>query len=284
MFQKLAMLVSHPYAAPVVETIKGISRIAYAPVSGFFEDARRGWDDADGEASRILGIYSGIFDGYNEGSGFIAFMGSALSAIGLAIAGGVGVASGGGGIAAIVGGVVAGVGIGAAAGPFLAAGVIMAAAATVGSVIGGVPGFIHGVSKVFDYRKNRAAYDQALQMLPQSNADKALAKRIAPALAAFNDLARDDRAPFVRALNEEHENAVFGRSEKIMQSVKSLPESERKALALKLKESLREEFDDVAVSPAPVQDVPEPDDDVIVAPRTASFSRRRRKATLAAQS
>lgn len=284
MFQKLEMLVKHPYAAPIVETVKGISRIAYAPVSGFFQDAKRGWDRAEDNSSRILGIYKGIFDGYNDGSGFIGFVGSLLSAASLAIAGGTAVASGGGGIAAIVGASVAGVGVGAAVGPFVAAGVIMLAAASIGSVIGGVPGLVHGVSKVIDYRKNRAAYDQALQMLPQKSADEKLARRIAPALAAFNELSRDDREPFVRALNDSYENAVYGRSEKIMKSVETLPESERKGLARKLKETLSAEFDDVAIAVSlPTASESEPEDDsVIVAPRTASFSRRSRKTALTA--
>lgn len=278
MFKKLAVLVNHPYAAPLTEAVKGIARIAYAPVSGFFEDVKRGWDDAkDEETPRLLGIYNGIYNGYNEGSGFMGFAGSAISAIGLAIAGGVGVASGGGGIAAIVGGVIAGIGTGVAIGPFVAAGVMMTVAAVVGSVIGGVPGFIHGVTKAIEYRKNSAVYDQAQQMMAQANDQDDAAKRIAPVLSRFNELSADDRNVFVRAMNDAHADAVFGRSEKIMKSVEALPDYEKQSLAKKLKETLKDEFADVALATPPAPEpAPEADDDgVIVAPRTASFSHRR---------
>lgn len=280
MFKKLAVLVNHPYAAPLTEAVKGIARIAYAPVSGFFEDVKKGWDNADEGASRLMGLYQGMYDGYNDSTGPIGFFGAAIGAIGLAIAGGVTVATGGGGIAGIIGGAVAGIGFGAAVGPFALAAVIGIAAAAVGSVIGGVPGFIHGVTKLIEYRKNSAVYDQALQMMAQANDQDDAAKRISPVLSRFNALSADDRNVFVRAMNDAHADAVYGRSEKIMKSVEALPDYEKKALAKKLKESLKDEFADVSLATPPAPEpAPEPDDDgVIVAPRTASFSRRGKRA------
>ena len=97
-----------------------------------------------------------------------------------------------------------------------------------------------------------------------------MAEKITPLLTEFNTFSPEQKEAFVRMMVDQHEGALRGRSDKIMQAVEGLPEFERNALALKLKETLKAEFDDVAVRPPANED----DDGPIVAPRTASFSRR----------
>lgn len=276
MFRKLMTLINHPYAAPLTETFKGVFSIARAPLNGFIEAVKTGWDDEEyryDEETRakpkFARVFKEIFDGDEMGPAMIGILGAVIGGGGLAFAGGA--AASGGGIAMTAAAAVAGLGIGVAAGPFILAGAIGLAAAAVGSVVGGVPGFLRGVSRIFEYRRDKAAYAQAMQMLPVQPAKDDVARKVAPALAAFNELAPEHKEPFVRMMNEEYADVSFGRAEQILKAIDALPGSAREGMAKALKEKLKLEFAPVAAKEPPP--APEEDDGIIVAPKTASFRR-----------
>lgn len=277
MFKKIAAIVNHPYAAPVTETFKGIFKIAKAPLKGFIEAVEEGMEDNrpsfkpdEDYTPTFVRVYKEIISSYDLGPQVIGILGALIGGAGIAIGAGIATFGAGAGVVATVAASIAGLGIGVAAGPFVLAGVIGLGAAAVGSVVGGVPGFIKGVSKVIDYHRNRAAYEQAMQNLPaQTPAKDDVAKKVTPLLAEFNTYSQDQKEAFVRMMVEQHEGALTGRSDKIMKAVEGLPEAERHALAEKLKDSMRDQFKNVTVR-EPVEE----DEGPIIAPRTASFSRR----------
>lgn len=283
MFKKLKAFFGHPYMAPVTETLMGIGNIARAPIAGFIEDAVEGWqegdDDGDG-STHMKSMYAALFDSFNTGTSLMAMAGSVFGGIGLAIAGAIVLGAGGTGMM-IAGGLI-GLGFGVAAGPFVLAGAIAAAAAAVGTVIGGGPGFIKGVSKIFDYHRDRKGYEAAMQKLAgQPQADDN-AKAYAPILGRFNELSQDKREAFVRLMNKEYERTIWDGGEKIVKSIEALPAWSRQKLVERLKEDLAAEFADVAGEDLP--DVKEaaapaikPDNGPMVAPAIASFRPRKRK-------
>lgn len=285
MFKKIAEIVGHPYAAPVTETFKGILKIAKAPLKGFIEAVEDGMEDNrpsfkpdEDYTPTFVRVYKEIVGNYDMGPQLIGIVGALIGGAGLAIGAGVATFGSGAGVAATVAASIAGIGVGVAAGPFVLAGVIGLGAAVVGSVVGGVPGFFRGVSMAIDYTRNREAYAQAMQKLPaQTPAKDDVAQRVSPLLAEFNTLSQDQKEAFVRMMVDQHEGALRGRSDKIMKAVEELPEFERNALAAKLKESLKAEFEDVSVRPPAEED----DDGVIIVPPTARFSRRRSAAPAA---
>lgn len=282
MFKKLKAFFGHPYMAPVTETLIGVATIACAPIAGFIDDVIDGWKEGDdnGEgSSHMQSMYASLFDSFNTGTSMIALGGSIIGGLGLAAAGAIALGTGGTGM--LIAGGLLGLGFGVAAGPFVLAGIIATAAAAVGTVIGGVPGFIKGISKIVDYHRDRKGYEDAMQKLAGQPQAEENAKAYAPLLGRFNELSQDKREAFVRLMNKEYEKAIWDSSERIMKAVEALPEKSREKLAERLSEKLPEQFglaaaDDLADVKEAAAPVIKPDNGPMVAPAIASFRRRTR--------
>ncbi len=252
LFKKIKSLVTHPYAAPVTETAKGIGNFAFYPLAGFIERIREGFDDNTDrydddyqKKPKLLRMYKRLF--YTDDSaGFISFFGSVIAGVGGGIVAGVTAAGGGAGILGIAGSSALAVGLGAATGPFLLAGVIATVAACTGLFIGGVPGLLKGAKMAIDHRKLVKAQGQVAAALPAKAADPDFTQALGKALSPFNDLTPEQRAAYVKMMNEQHEEAARGQGEKLLQALDSLPEKERDTLLRGLKPRLKDEFEQLA--------------------------------------
>ena len=283
MTNKLAAVIHHPYAAPLTETIKGIYRIARLPVFPLVEAIGKAYRNEHGrygtkDTSLVVRIVHASFESDTPVPALTCLMGGVFGAIGgVAAAGSLQAAGAGVGTAIAAG--IAGVGIGAITGPFLLVGALGLAASVAGVFIDGVPGFLKGVSKIFEYRRDKEAYRQAHQLLPRKTPRRDdVARGVTSALAAFNKLPPRHKESFVQMMNEQYDDIASTRAEKVFHIIDSLSESERAEMALALKDRLKNEFAAVAPEEKPVPAPSAP----IVAPRTARFSRRAKSALAAA--
>lgn len=248
MLKKLKEIAAHPYAAPVMETLKGIGIFALKPVGRFIERVREGFDDetykyeSDEKKNRpkLRRMYERLF--YTDDSaGVISGIGAFVAALGGGIVAG---ATGGTGIASMLIWGAAGLGVGAAAGPFLLAGLIAVGAACTGLIIGGAPGLVKGCQIAIEHRKLLKAGGQIAAALPAAPPD--FTEALAKALSPFNDLTPEQRAAYVKMMNQQHRDAAKGESEKLLQALDSLPDAERDALLRGLKPRMRDEFEKLA--------------------------------------
>ncbi|MEZ0260198.1 MAG: hypothetical protein ACAH80_04270 [Alphaproteobacteria bacterium] len=251
MLKKIKAIIDHPFAAPLTETVKGIAAIAFAPVRDFGEAIARAFDDnyysgEEAERPKMLRVYSELLDS-GEFTGVTTLLGMLVGGVGAAIAGGIMAAGAGFSIPAIVGVCAASVGIGVAAGPFAVAAILVTGAATVGSVIGGVPGFIKGCSKVIDHFKHGKAQAQVSAALPPTQAqDEELTGSLARALAAFNDLPKEQRATYVKMMNQQHMDESWHMNDKLLKAFDSMADRDKAALVKGLRDRLSAEFTELA--------------------------------------
>jgi hypothetical protein len=249
MLKKLQAMIDHPFAAPVTETVKSIGSIALFPLGGFIDGLKYAFDDDNyrgDETPRFLRMYGALL-GETEGSCGITLGGMAVAGIAGAITAGMMASGAGGGVLGIIGWCAGAVAVGVAAGPFLMAGAIAGAAAVIGSVIGGVPGFIKGCSMVIDHFKHGKAQTQVAAALPPAQAqDEELTASLARALAVFNDLSKEQRATYVKMMNEQHMDESWQMNEKLLKAFDTLGPRDKAALVKGLKDRLSHEFTELA--------------------------------------
>lgn len=248
MFKKIKAMIDHPFAAPLVETVKGIAAIALAPVSGHIEaigDAFRD-DYHDDERPKMLRMYGEML-GHGELTGITTLLGMAAGGIGAAIWAGMAASAAGIGWMGISGLCAAALGVGVAVGPFAVMAALVTAAGAVGSVIGGVPGLIKGCGKVIDHFKHGKAQAQVTAALPASQAqDAELTGSLARALQVFNDLPKEQRSTYVKMMNEQHMDESWRMDEKLLKAFDSMAERDKALLVKGLRDRLSHEFTELA--------------------------------------
>ncbi|MEZ0260199.1 MAG: hypothetical protein ACAH80_04275 [Alphaproteobacteria bacterium] len=253
MLEKAKEIINHPYAAPVTETLKAIGVFAMQPLKKFTERIREAFDDDtykyDGDEiknrPKLRRMYERL-NKYEDSAGFITMFGYAIGAIAGAATAGIAAYGSSGLLGAFLWGA-AGMSFGIAAGPFVLAGVIALGAACTGLFLAGVPGLVKGCQMAIEHRKLTKAGQQVAQQLPAAQAQNAdLTAALAKALAPFNDLKPEQRDAYVKMMNQQHQDAVTGQSEKLLQALNSLPDNERDALLDGLKLHLKDEFEKMA--------------------------------------
>lgn len=252
MLEKIKEIWAHPYAAPAVDTLKGIGTFAMYPVNGFAERIREAFDDktyrheSDEIKNRpkLRRMYERLFH-TDDSAAFISGIGAGLAGLGGAVGAGAIAASAGSGVTGMILWGAGALGVGVAAGPFLLAGVLALGSACTGLIVGGLPGLVKGCQKVIEHRKLLKAGTQVAAALPAQTPPD-FTEAVAKALAPFNDLTPEQRAAYVKMMNQQHEDAARGQSEKILQAVASLPDAERDVLLRGLKPQLKDEFEKLA--------------------------------------
>jgi hypothetical protein len=248
MFKRVKEIAAHPYAAPVMEALKGIGGFALKPVERFVERVREGFDDdtykyeRDEKKNRpkLRRMYDRLFH-TDDSAGIISFCGSVVAGLAGAVVAG---AAGGTGILSMILWGAGGLAVGAATGPFLLAGAIALGAACTGLIIGGGPGLIKGCQTVIAHRKLLKAGGQIAAALPAAPPD--FTEALAKALSPFNDLTPEQQNAYVKMMNQQHQDAVKGQSAQLLQALESLPDAERDALLRGLKPQLKDEFEKLA--------------------------------------
>lgn len=248
MFKQLKAIIDHPFAAPVTETVKGIAGIALAPVQGHIEAIGNAFSDdyRDSDRPKMLRMYSEMMD-HSEFTAITAVIGMLAASIGGAITAGVMASGAGVGALGITAYCAAAIGVGVAVGPFALGAAAVALAATIGSVIGGVPGFIKGCSMVVDHFKHGKAQTQVAAALPPAQAqDEELTGSLARALSVFKDLPKEQRATYVKMMNEQHMDESWQMNEKLLKAFDALGPRDKAALVKGLKDRLSHEFTELA--------------------------------------